>query len=253
MTIDLEFVSQLYREYASDLSEVMAAQRRFFQANARTMTPQLDDLEAEITYLLLRAFRPDSVVELGTFHGWSTTWILSALRDNGTGRLHSFDKIDNVVRNVPADLARDRWTFVQGDVKENLGKLPGEAGYLFVDAAHGGRFARWYIENLFPLVPAKTPVSVHDVFHGKRPLPLTEGAVLTRWLGDNDVSYFTASAAKDRESFQRLTELTRELGLGQVRGTTDNPMLYFSMPDPARSAAPVSTVPQRARTLRSPG
>ena len=88
------------------------------------MTPQLDDLEAEITYLLLRATKPAAVVELGTFHGWSTSWILSALRDNGSGHLHSFDLIDNVVRNVPAELAEGRWTFVQGDIKETVEQVP---------------------------------------------------------------------------------------------------------------------------------
>jgi predicted O-methyltransferase YrrM len=33
------------------------------------MKAQLDDIEAEITYLLLRHARPETVVEIGTFHG----------------------------------------------------------------------------------------------------------------------------------------------------------------------------------------
>jgi hypothetical protein len=60
--------------------------------------PQLDDVEAELTYLALRDHRPHTVMELGTFQGWSTTWILRALRDNGHGRLHSFDQVDAVLR-----------------------------------------------------------------------------------------------------------------------------------------------------------
>ena len=59
-------------------------------------------------------------MELGTFQGWSTTWILRALRDNGHGHLHSFDQVDAVLRTVPADLADGRWTFVPGDVAANL-------------------------------------------------------------------------------------------------------------------------------------
>lgn len=227
--IDLEHVSSLYRKYTGDLAAVIAQQRRFREATP-SMTPQLDDLEAEITYLLLRDARPAQVMELGTFHGWSTSWILSALRDNGSGHLHSFDRIDNVCRTVPAELSDGRWTFVLGDVKHRLADVPRDAGYLFVDAAHSAGFARWYVAELFPLVPAGIPVSVHDVFHGRRVLPFTEGAVVTRWLGERDTGYFTPSRRAAPETFRALAALKRELGLPGARDTTTNPMLWFTMP-----------------------
>ena len=75
---------------------------------------------------------------------------------------------DNAVRNVPDELAGDRWTFVRGDVRQNLAALPADTGHLFVDAAHGARFARWYLAELFPRVPSGIPVSVHDV-HAREP------------------------------------------------------------------------------------
>lgn len=227
--IDLEFVGALYRTHRTALAAVIDQQRRF-RTGTPSMTPQLDDLEAEITYLLLRDARPEHVMELGTFHGWSTTWILSALRDNGSGHLHSFDRVDDVVRNVPQDLADGRWTYRHGDVRERLADVPRDAGYLFVDAAHSGGFARWYTEHLFPLVPAGIPVSVHDVFHGRRPLPFTEGAVLLRWLRARGVDWFTPSRRRDPAAFGRLTALREELGLTGARGTTVNPMLWFTMP-----------------------
>ncbi len=229
MLIDLDRVSSLYRKYTHDLAAVIEQQRRF-RDTAPSMTPQLDDLEAEITYLLLRDTRPARVMELGTFHGWSTSWILSALRDNGVGHLHSFDRIDNVCRTVPAGLADGRWTFVLGDVRERLADVPQDAGYLFVDAAHGAGFARWYLAELFPLVPAGIPVSVHDVFHRRRALPFTEGAVLTRWLGERGTGYFTPSRKGSPETFRALTELKQELGLSGARDTSTNPMLWFTMP-----------------------
>jgi predicted O-methyltransferase YrrM len=228
--IDLEYVSQLYQKYGSALADVRDAQRAFHQRNSRTMTPQLDDLEAEITYLQLREHRPDNVVEIGTFHGWSSTWILSALRDNGTGHLHSFDIVDNVVRNVPAELSTDRWTFTQGDVRTSLDAVPRDTGYLFIDAAHTARFARWYIRELLPIMPAGIPVSVHDVFHGRWALPFTEGAVILRWLAEQNMPYFTASAARAPQVYRRLGELKREIGLGEpVRTSKDNPMIFFNL------------------------
>ncbi len=229
-SIDLGYVCELYREYTSDLAAVGDAQRRFAAALKPTMNPQLDDLEAEITYLLLRATQPAAVVELGTFHGWSTSWILSALRDNGAGHLHSFDLIDNVVRNVPSELAEGRWTFVKGDIKETVEKVPSDTGYLFVDAAHTGRFARWYLDHLFPRVPAGSTVSVHDVYHFRTTLPLHEGRVVVRWLDGRGVPFFTPSRAKARADFDALNTLRAELGLKPVRGDGDNPMIFFTMP-----------------------
>jgi predicted O-methyltransferase YrrM len=228
--IDLAYVSALYRTYARDLAAVGEAQREFAESMGSRMTPQLDDLEAEITYLLLRATRPAVVMELGTFHGWSTSWILSALRDNGAGRLHSFDRIDEVVRNVPEELAGGRWTFVRGDIQQTVDRVPADIGYLFVDAAHDSRFARWYLEHLFPRVSSGVPVSVHDVFHFPVTLPLHEGKVVVRWLGERGVPSFTASRRKARASYDALTALRDELGLAPVRGPGVNPMIFFRMP-----------------------
>ncbi len=234
--IDLAYVCALYREYAGDLAAVGKQQRAYAESMGERMTPQLDDLEAEITYLLLRATRPAVVMELGTFHGWSTSWILSALRDNGAGRLHSFDRIDNVVRNVPTDLSDGRWTFVQGDIKETLDRVPADTGYLFVDAAHGSRFARWYLEHLFPRVPSGIPVCVHDVYHFRTTLPLHEGKVVVRWLDERGAPFFTPSRAKARDVYETLTGLRAELGLSPVRGPGDNPMIFFEMPQERRPA-----------------
>ncbi|WP_304452752.1 class I SAM-dependent methyltransferase [Nocardiopsis sp. YSL2] len=229
--LDLSLIGDLYRRYRGPLAEVRDAQREFLRRTEGRMTPQLDDLEAEITYLLLRERRPDTVMELGTFHGWSTTWILSALRDNGRGTLHSFDIVDNVVANVPEELALGRWEFHKGDVRQNMAEVPEGIDYLFVDAAHNGRFAKWYLNELFPRVAPGTPVSVHDVFHGKRALPLTEGAVVLSWLRRTGTDFLTVSRKKAPAPYTALMELREDLGLGEpVRTSTHNPMIFFRMP-----------------------
>jgi predicted O-methyltransferase YrrM len=227
--IDLDLVSGLYRTHAAELSAVIDEQRAL-RAAAPSMVPQLDDLEAEITYLLLRHVRPAHVMELGAFHGWSTTWILRALRDNGTGHLHSFDRVDHVRRSVPAELAQGRWTFHHGDVRERLADVPRDAGYLFVDAAHTASFARWYLAELFPLVPAGIPVSVHDVFHTPWALPLTEGGVVVRRLAARGTPWFTAARRRAPATHRALRAVRAELGVTGARGTTVNPMLWFTMP-----------------------
>lgn len=230
--VDLEFVRGLYAKYREPLAEVREAQRRFCRDRSRAVTPQLDDLEAEITYLLLREHRPPTVMELGTFHGWSTTWLLSALRDNGAGHLHSFDIVDNAMTTVPETLAGDRWTFHHGDIRRNLDAVPEKVTYLFVDAAHHGRFARWYIANLVPLMPPGIPVSVHDVFHGKRPMPFTEGAAVLKWLAAENLPLFTPSRARAPEVYAALHEVKRDLGLAEpIHAGSDNPMIFFRLPE----------------------
>jgi predicted O-methyltransferase YrrM len=228
-TIDVDHVIQLYRTYATDLDRVREIQRKRL-APPTSMKAQLDDIEAEITYLLLREARPETVVEIGTFHGWSTTWILQALRDNGTGHLYSYDVVDHVVRNVPEQLSAGCWTFTQGDVRENLEKIPDTADFLFIDAAHSASFARWYIQHLMPCMRPGIPVCVHDVFHGRRTLPFTEGAALMRWLADRENSYFTASRAHAPEIHHHLNDVKRSLALGHpLKDSRDNPMVFFTL------------------------
>lgn len=228
--MDVALACRLYRTFADDLRAVIEQQRAFLAANRGRVTPQLDDVEAELTYLALREHRPSTAMELGTFHGWSTSWILSALRDNGAGHLHSFDRIDTVVRTIPPELAAERWTFVHGDIARTVEAVPGDVGYLFVDADHGRRFARWYLSHLFPLVAAGTPVSVHDVFHGRRARLWSEGAEVVRWLDDHRVPWFTAARRHAPANLEALDAVRAELGLTGVRRTTVNPMIFFRLP-----------------------
>ncbi|MCX4706925.1 class I SAM-dependent methyltransferase [Streptomyces sp. NBC_01373] len=227
--IDLDHIRNLYGTYAEDLDRAREQQRALL-APPVSMKAQLDDIEAEITYLLLREARPETVVEIGTYHGWSTTWILRALRDNGTGHLYSYDIVDHVVREVPDALSAGCWTFTQGDAEENLEKIPDTADFLFIDAAHSASFARWYIRHLFPRMRPGIPVCVHDVFHGRRPLPFTEGAVVLRWLAERRNPYFTASRAHAREIHDRLNGVKQSLAVGHpVRASRDNPMIFFTL------------------------
>ncbi|MGW0827729.1 class I SAM-dependent methyltransferase [Streptomyces sp. NPDC002845] len=227
--LDFRHISLLYRTYARDLDRAREMQRELL-APPVSMKAQLDDIEAEITYLLLREARPETVVEIGTFHGWSTTWILRALRDNGTGHLYSYDIVDHVVHEVPGELSEGRWTFTQGDARENLEKIPDTADFLFIDAAHSARFARWYIQHLMPRMRPGIPVCVHDVFHGRRALPFTEGSVVLRWLAEQENTYFTASRAHAPEIHDRLNDVKRSLALGNpVKSSRDNPMIFFTL------------------------
>jgi predicted O-methyltransferase YrrM len=228
-TFDVDLAVALYHRYAEPLRLAREAQRELLATT--DLRPKLDDIEAELTYLLVRELKPASVVEIGTFHGWSTTWLLRALRDNGTGHLYSYDLVDHAVRSVPAELSAGRWTFRAGDVRKSLSTLPNPVDYLFLDAAHSAPFARWYTDVLLPGLPEATPVSVHDVYHRSRPLPFSEGRVLLGWLAGRGTPHFTAAPASARAGYDRLVAVKRELGLtAPVHGASrHNPMVFFSV------------------------
>ncbi|WP_405849654.1 class I SAM-dependent methyltransferase [Streptomyces sp. NBC_01518] len=78
--------------------------------------------------------------------------------------MYSYEVVDHVERNVPEQLSTGRWTFTQGDARENVERAPDTADFLFIDAAHSASFARWYIRELFPRMRPGIPVCVHDVF-----------------------------------------------------------------------------------------
>lgn len=238
--ITTDYIISLYRRYADDLAAVRRQQRRFHRRHDNVVVrrlrklrlrrymlfPALDDLEAEITYLLLREKRPRVVVEISPNAGWSTTWVLSALRDNGQGALWSFDLHDTSTHFVPRALGRDRWHFVQGDARETARSAP-PFDYLFLDSDHGKEFAEWYCRVLLPQARPGTIISVHDVFHSER--PSEEGLVVQSWLEERGLPYWTVAGAANKEAEQAILKERSCLGFDVVVHPLghSNSMMFF--------------------------
>jgi predicted O-methyltransferase YrrM len=214
-----------YREHAADLRAARDEQREL--RIARPLRPKLDDIEAEISYLTVRALRPHTVVEIGSYHGWSTSWLLRALRDNGEGVLHTYDRVDHATRSLPDELTRTRWHFVHGDVRD--AELPGDPGFVFVDALHTAGFARWYTAEILDRLRPGVAVAVHDIYHGRRPWPNSEGSVLLGWLRSRGRGHLTASRHGDPDLRDHLTGVKRRLRMAApVHDGTHDPMAFFS-------------------------
>lgn len=241
--LSTECILELYRRYERDLKAVRRQQYWFHRRHSNVvvrrlrkwrlcgslLNPALDDLEAEITYLLIRDRQPKIVVEMSPNAGWSTTWILSALRDNGgLSQLWSFDLHDTCTMFVPKTLAEDRWHFVKGDARETIAKAP-VFDYLFVDSDHSEEFAEWYIAELFPRLRPGIPVSVHDVFHEAE--PSAEGLVVLRWLRQRGLTHWTPSLRAGGEAHAHILAERSRLGIDYVvhRLSEMNPMLFFQI------------------------
>jgi hypothetical protein len=191
--------------------------------------PGLDDIESEITYLLIREVRPETVVEIAPYCGWSTSWILNALRDNKYGQLYSYDLVDYSTKVLPNELTQGIWCFIQGDVTRNVDLLPPKIDYLFIDADHSAEFAHWYIDHVFPKLEGGIPVSVHDIFAESQ--MTGEALVVTEWLARNEIDFFSASQEKHKESYDRIRSKKKQAGIDkQIHFADRNPMIFFRAP-----------------------
>ena len=256
MDYSLDSFQGLYKDYSGDLEQTRKRQIEFYNsqgyltevddtfihralgqikkawyqvAKGGLMRPQLDDIEAELSYLLMRHWKPETVVEISPCGGWSSTWLLRALHDNGGGKLHSYDLINKSTKFVPENLAAGVWNFKQGDVTKNMTELPAKIDYLFIDSDHSSRFAHWYIDNLFPKLEPGTPVSVHDVFHYANPGEFDgEGQVIIDWLAKKEIPYITFAPAAAQENYAAIMDTKQSLGMGKrIHRSKANSMIFF--------------------------
>mmetsp|Transcript_113006 Transcript_113006/g.319695 ORF Transcript_113006/g.319695 Transcript_113006/m.319695 type:complete len:344 (-) Transcript_113006:240-1271(-) len=176
-------LEQWYQEYGEGLERARAAARSWLRAGKEKMS---DDIEMSISYLRLRATRPGVVWECSPAWGYSSVYILSALRDNNHGKLFSFgieDKshLDGAIQECCAPLM-ERWLYLEGDVWEFLktcsfvpnSTCAGTGGdaqtrvplpdYIYLDAAHSAEFGRLWAEKLLRQIRHVVPVSMHDAF-----------------------------------------------------------------------------------------
>ncbi len=129
-------------------------------------------IKDQILYTIVRTLRPESVVETGTWVGWSSRAILAAMWENGRGHLVSIDlptigsgritqdgrwddtHVQNsgeTGREVPEYL-RGRWTLELGPSSALLPKAVsgGPIDMFFHDSDHTRENMRWEFETAWP-------------------------------------------------------------------------------------------------------
>lgn len=94
--------------------------------------------QGALLYLLVRALRPERVVETGVHPGYTSSWILSALDANGVGALTSLGPgsvrgraagiRETTVGQLIAPKLRSRWTLVLGNSEQNLRAILAQGG-----------------------------------------------------------------------------------------------------------------------------
>lgn len=90
-----------------------------------------------LLYALVRAARPDTVVEFGLSFGISTIFLASAVRDNGIGHVVTTELSATKITAAQANLAdaglADLVTVLPGDAVTTLADVPGPIGLVLLD------------------------------------------------------------------------------------------------------------------------
>lgn len=91
----------------------------------------------ELLYILVRAKRPNTVVEFGTSYGVSTIHLAAAVADEGTGHVFSTElsatKIAAARNNLAEAGLADRVTILSGDAMTTLNDIPGPIELVLLD------------------------------------------------------------------------------------------------------------------------
>lgn len=115
--------------------ETATAQERAdaLEATYMPISPQGGDL----LYILVRAKRPNTIVEFGTSYGISTIYLAAAVVDNGTGRVVSTELSTAKVVAARANLVEaglaDRVTILLGDAMTTLNDIRGPIDLVLLD------------------------------------------------------------------------------------------------------------------------
>ena len=107
------------------------------------------EIEGKRLYDLVRGLKPLLIVEIGGFHGCSTSWMAKALRDNKKGKIISIDN----------DLQRGEWSLIPEELKEFVDlrtadaftcEVPENIDMVFEDGAHYPWFTKKVAQRFKP-------------------------------------------------------------------------------------------------------
>ena len=113
-------------------------------------------MAGQLLYSLIRAARPEAVVEFGMSFGISTLHLAAAVRDNGIGRVYTTELSETKIASATATFAdagvADVITVLPGDARTTLTTVPGPVGVVLLDG-----WKEMYLEVLTLIAPTLSP------------------------------------------------------------------------------------------------
>jgi adhesin HecA-like repeat protein len=128
-------------------------------------------VEGQCLYALVRALKPQRVLELGTWHGASATHLLQALEDNGSGVLECIDNRaygNIVIGDMIPDELRYIMTFQQTPLEEWIDYAVEKKityDFIFEDAMHTAEQVAFVWSHADRLLNPGGMIISHDAMH----------------------------------------------------------------------------------------
>jgi predicted O-methyltransferase YrrM len=157
--------------YAESRAQMATIRQRFDGIDMSTATAQeradaLSDVYMPVTpeagrllYALVRATRPQTVVEFGMSLGLSGIHLASAVKDNGSGRVVTTElsaaKIATAKKNFAEAGVSDVITVLEGDALETLVTLDGPVDFVLLDG-----WKEFYLPVIELLEPRLSPGTI---------------------------------------------------------------------------------------------
>jgi predicted O-methyltransferase YrrM len=150
-------------------------------------------VEGQMLYALIRALEPQSVLELGTWHGASATHILQALKDNGRGSLDCVDNRaygDVQIGHMIPDEVRHLGTIHPVSLETCI-EIALHEGYtydvIFEDAMHEAPQVEYVWQNAERLLNPGGLIISHDAMHPTAG-PIVREGIARAGYGDKTVN-----------------------------------------------------------------
>src|SRR5690348_4252245 len=195
-------MSEMMAEYSvSEIESTVRAQLRALPHEAPFPSFHNGDFRmARLSYALVRALRPCTVVETGVCYGVTSAFILKALERNGAGTLRSIDlpplgrnATDFVGWVVPYTL-RSRWQLFLGPSRKWLPRIAEDVkgvDMFLYDSLHTYRNNRGELRTITPKLCQQSVVVVDDI---------EANSAFRDWVAQSQPAYGAAVAEENKQS-----------------------------------------------------
>ncbi len=179
-------IESLRREYSelqlsTELKDKVTKKRRETKWNGGGQIGE----EIELLYIVTRLLEPDRIIETGVSAGYSTAFILTALKKNGHGQLRSIDlpvyqsdtdPYDEFGSYLPdgeksgwaiPDGLRDQWELYEGKSSEHLNSILKDwrsIDVFFHDSGHTYHTMRWEYDTAWPHIRPGGVLASDDIY-----------------------------------------------------------------------------------------
>lgn len=198
--LQFDIASEVGSETAMQIEQLL----RDTKVQLQTDAPQhfaSDYAFGRLCFALARAVKPEVIVETGVSLGFSSTFLLAALDENGSGKLHSVDlpplgdNSDEYTGSaIPKDLKKN-WTLHRGTVRQMLPQVikqqTGSISLAVFDSLHTYKTMKFELDTLSKYGKGSALVLVDDI---------QDNRAFAEWVSSPSVVFFRAVKKLENKS-----------------------------------------------------